>query len=491
LSARVGSRPAPRGKRWDRRTFLRSVAGGIAALPLLRIVESSYAQAEGVAPPQRFIGIYHPHGIAAELFTMQDGDTETSFALDYPNSPLQPFDDAATYGKSFKDKLVVIEGIDLLSDTNGHNSAGTILTGSRIVGGTGGLPENSSLDQFLAVKSGLGDATLVPSIALGVGSKELSSRETLSFGEGGVPISKIIDPALAFDFLFRQALVGTDAAAQAAAERQRRLGKSLIDFVNGDVQRLRARVGSFEEQKLDQHLDALRALEKKYAALGQTSGCTPPARPAAFPALERYVGGEPYFDAIADLHVDLLALAMGCDITRFATLALADLSYANNPLGLPEDNHAGVAHTYSASPLGSEGRPVGNGDPASWQLLATFNKYCYGKVARLLQRLDASGILDSTLVLASSDMGNPAAHSTRNVPTVLAGGAGGAIRMGRRIKYRTDCPLGTACDVTSSDYQTVPNNKLLVSIAQAFGVEVDSFGSQPVSSASYGTLPEL
>src|SRR5262249_55750205 len=211
------------------------------------------------------------------------------------------FDDAATYGKSFKNQIITIEGLDLISDTNGHNSAGTILTGSRIVGGTGGIPENSSLDQFLAVENQLGDATLVTSVALAVGNKQLSGRETLSFGTGGVPLSKIIDPVLAFDFLFKQAVVGSDPAAQAAAERQRRLGQSLIDFVRGDVQRLRARVGPFETQKLDQHLDALRSLEKKVQAFGSTSHCAVPQRPSPFPELERYNGGEPYFDAITDL----------------------------------------------------------------------------------------------------------------------------------------------------------------------------------------------
>ncbi|HTQ04358.1 MAG TPA: DUF1552 domain-containing protein [Polyangiaceae bacterium] len=479
------------GKR-TRRHFLRGMGAGVAALPFLRLVETSYAQDAGEALPQRFIGVYHPHGIAAELFTMRDSDSETNFDLGYADCPLQPFDDAATYGKSYKDRIVAIEGLDLLSDTNGHNSAGTILTGSRIVGGTGGIPENSSVDQFLAVENNLGDPTLVTSVALAVGNKELSGRETLSFGTGGVPISKIIDPGLAFDFLFKQAVVGSDPAAQAAAARQQQLGLSLIDFVRGDVQRLRARVGPFETQKLDQHLDALRSLEKKVQALGTPSSCTPPARPSAFPELERYNGGEPYFDAITDAHIDLLGLAMGCDITRFATLCLGDLSYANNPLGLPEDNHGGMAHTYSASALGYEGRPVGNGgDPATWQLLAKFNRYIYGKVARLMQRLDEGGILDSTLIVASSDMGNPAAHDTRDVPTVLAGGANGKIQMGRRIKFRTDCPLGTDCDKTGDDYLTQPNNQLLVSIVQAFGVDTDDFGRQPLYANSSGPLPGL
>ena len=474
----------------SRRSLLRALGTSVAVLPFLRLLENSRAQAADLPPPQRFIGVYQPHGVAAELFTMQPGDSETSFDLGYEGSSLRPFDDAATYGRSFKDKVVIIEGVDLLSDTNAHNSAGTILTGSRIVGGDGGLPWNSSLDQYLAVENGFGDATPVPSVALAVGTKDLSAAQTLSFGQGGVPLSKIIDPAIAFDYLFKRTIVGSDPAAQAVAARQQRLNKSLIDFATGDVQRLRARVSSFEVQKLDQHLDALRALERKRDSVIPAS-CSVPARPSAFPHLERYDGGEPYFDAITDLHIDLLALAISCDITRFGTLVMNDLSYAANPLGLPEDNHGAMAHVYSASPLGSSGHPVGPGNPDTWKTLATFNRYSFGKVARLLQRLDEYGILDSTLVYASSDMGNPATHSTRNVPTILAGGANGKIRMGRRLQFRTDCPLGTWCDPNGSDYQTVSNNQVLVSIAQAFGLDIDAYGTQAEAQYSIGTLPGL
>ena len=145
-----------------------AVGAGAAALPFYRLLEDSVAQAAGETLPLRFIGVYHPHGIAAEYFAMLNGtfsgleDTETDFDLTYTNSStqcvLQPFDDAATYGKSFKSKILVIEGIDLLSNANGHDSAGTILTGSRI--DDRGKPANSSLDQFLAVETeaGRGDA---------------------------------------------------------------------------------------------------------------------------------------------------------------------------------------------------------------------------------------------------------------------------------------------------------------------------------------------
>jgi len=456
-----------------RRTFLRSVGVGVAALPFVRLVERSYAQSLGQDPPQRFIGLYHPHGIAAELFTMRDTDTETNFALDYPDSSLQPFDDPATYGQSFKDRIVVIEGLDLLSNTNGHQSAATILTGSLIFDH---LPRNSSLDQFLAVEQGLGAATPVTSVALAVGNKDLDARETLSFGQGGIPLSKIVDPALAYDFLFQQTVIGSDPAARTSATRQRKLGQSLIDFVRGDVNRLRTRLAPIEQQKLDQHLDALRGFEKKLQA-AETSTCKKPQRPGAFPALLRYNGGEPYFDAITDLHIDLMALAMACDITRFATLVMGDLSYTGNPLGLPADNHAAVAHTYAASALGNQGKPVTTEKPETWRMLAKLNRYSYGKVARLMQRLAEAGILDSTLIYASSDMGNPAMHSTRNVPTVLAGGANGKLRMGRRIKYRVD--------------QTMPNNLLLTSIAKAFGVPLDSYGWQLYDPVAMGTLAEI
>ena len=90
--------------------------------------------------------------------------------------------------------------------------------------------ESCCLSILLAVENGLGEATLVTSVALAVGNKELSARETLSFGMGGVPISKIIDPALAFDFLFSGFAPAGDSAGQAAAKRRNALGQSVIDY---------------------------------------------------------------------------------------------------------------------------------------------------------------------------------------------------------------------------------------------------------------------
>ena len=482
-----------------RRSFLRAVGASLAGFPFLRALEDSVAHAAGATPPQRFVTLYHPHGIAAETWAMRGADTETNFDLTFtePTSgavcPLEPLD-------RHKPRLLVIEGIDLLSNTSGHNSAGTILTGSRINSSlqrTG----NSSLDQFLAVDMGLGKSTRITSVELAVGTDNVVTGETLSYGAGGVPLPKIIDPVQAFDRLFGGLVPSDDPATRDAALRRQRLDKKLVDFLNADARRLKARLAPAEQQKLDQHMTALADLEKQIAPMSVSGGgglsCPSglsPVRPSAsmFPKLKPNLGGEPYFDAIADAHIDVIAFAFACDVTRFATLYLGDLSYVGNPLGLPPDNHSNVAHTYDGSPVGTNGDPMGSGTPSTWAPLATFNRYAYGKVARMMDKLAAYGVVDSTLVYASSDMGNPALHSTRNVPTVLGGGLNGKFRMGRRLKAPADCPSSNlSCKPGDAAFTGTANNHLLVSIARAFGVAIDSFGSQPNAADKNGPLAGL
>ena len=475
--------------RMSRRRLMQSSLATAASIPLMRALGGvAHAAPAGI---QNFIAIYHPHGVSAEFWAMRSGESATSYDLQYANCSLQPFDDAATYGKSFKDKLLIIEGLDHLSNANGHDTPGAILTGSRI---DGQKPLNASLDQVLAVEKGLGMASPVTSISLGVGNDANSSSFTLSYGAGGAPLPKIIDPVQAFDLLFANLAVPDDAGAQAAAMHKRKLGQSILDFIRGEVSELKPKLGASEQQKLDQHLTSLREIEKKLTVRDVPLSCGQPARPnaASFPKLKQYNGGEPYFDAITDAHVDVLANAIACGVTRFATLFMNDLSYEGNPLGFPADNHSAVAHTYNASPVGNNGRP-GDGDPATWLQLAKFNKYSYSKVARLMQRLDQLGALDNTLIYVSSDMGNPSLHSTQNVPTLLLGGAGGRIRMGRRIRLGPDCNNDTPwCGpADTATFSGVSNNHLLVSIAQAFGVDLDTFGSQSDPKHTNGALSEL
>jgi hypothetical protein len=475
--------------RITRRQLLKAALAGAASVPLIRALEG-VSRASGPGSLQNFICVYHPHGIAAEYWALRGSDSETSFDVGYDGCSLQPFDDAATYGKSFKDKLLVIEGLDHLSNANGHDSAGTILTGSRIADKR---PQNSSLDQFLAVEKGLGGSSPITSISLGVGNDGTDSGVTLTFGPGGAPLPKIIDPVQAFNTLFGNLAVAGDPAAQAAADHKRKAGQSILDFVSGEIGNLRPKLGATEQQKLDQHLASIRDLEKQLAPGMAPGSCTVPSMPDAstFPSIKQYNGGEPYFDVITNAHIDLLASAIACGVTHFGTLFMNDLSYANNPLGLPADNHANVAHTYNASPIGDNGRP-GDGDPNTWTPLAKFNRYSYSKIARLMQKLDALGALDNTLIYVASDMGNPSLHSTDNVPTVLCGGAGGMFKMGRHMRLGPDCSDGTPwCAPGDATFSGVSNNHLLVSIAQAFGVDVDTFGSQIEAKHMTGALSGL
>jgi hypothetical protein len=97
-----------------------------------------------------------------------------------------------------------------------------------------------------------------------------------------------------------------------------------------------------------------------------------------------------------------------------------------------------------------------------------------------LQKLDAAGGLDSTLVYVTSEMGNPALHSSASVPTVLIGGKNVPFRFGRRIQVSPDCaPPNDSCKPRDAKYAGGANNHLLVSIAQAFGVETNTFGKGP------------
>jgi hypothetical protein len=167
---------------------------------------------------------------------------------------------------------------------------------------------------------------------------------------------------------------------------------------------------------------------------------------------------------------------MACDLTRFGTLFLGDLTRTGLIPGLPEDIHGDVAHRYDAR---TDKHP---GTPSTWQALATQNRYSYGKVARLLQRLDEAGIFEDTIVYVSSDMGDVARHSSRQVPTVVSGGCGGHFKLGRYLDFR---------DNHDGESKGIPQNRLLVSICQAFGVQENHFGHSHDPAITTGRLEEL
>lgn len=453
--------------RLTRRQLLSLIGAGVAAVPFLGSRRRAVA-ADASIGLQRFVSIYMPHGVARELWR-----PKADFLINYPESSLAPFDDPSTYGQSFRDRLLVVEGLDLTTGIQGgsagHDGSRVLLTGSA------GNGKNASLDQFLSVERGLGTVTPLGSLVLGVGDARAGLGRSISYAAGGSALSKIVDPRETYHEAFAQWVVGQDPAARARAELERSRGRSLLDAIGADLAVLSQRVGAAERWKLERHAASLREVEKRVA--GFELGCTPPPAPdaAAFPDLT----GGAHFDVITDLQIDLLAQALSCGVTRFATLFLADLSHTGYDSVLPDDVHADVAHRYAASSDLLGGAPASDapGKPASWSLLARQNRYCYSKVARLLAKLSELDLIDSTLVLASSDMGDPSRHSSRSVPTVLAGG-GSTFRLGRYLDVR-------------SEGVGVPNNRLLVSIGRAFGAPIDSYGESPDPTILQGELSGL
>lgn len=442
--------------RVSRRRFLAAL--GVSGSFLAQETGASAEPAKS-APPRRFIAVYTPHGRAHELWQPQAG-----FALGFEGSTLAPFDDAATYGKSFRERLLVLDGIDLSAGievgTTGHDGSRVILTGSGADG------KNASLDQFLAIEHGLGADTPHTSLALGVGSDSTEVGQNISWSRGGTPVPKWIDPSRVHAELFGTPL----GARREELEHARRAGKSVLDRVRADLKRLSRRAPHGERTKLEQHATALRDIEKRLTQVERV--CASPAAPPGFERLKAFGGGEPFFDAITDLQIDLLARAIGCDLTRVATLYLADLTRSKLLAELPEDVHQEVAHRYDARD------EVHAGTPESWRKLGLQNRYTYGKVARLLQRLDEAGGLDSSVVLTSSDMGDPARHSSRQVPTLLFAGGAFAVKAGRYLDLRHGKNLQDG----------VPNNRLLVSLARLFGAELERFGESKNTSLLTGQL---
>lgn len=456
----------------DRRAFLKAVGAVGLSLPFLPLIERSAVGQDG-SGPKRFVGVYCPHGMAHPLWTMQETDTETSFDLRFPNCPLAPFDDSETYGRSFKDKLIVIDGIDLTVGVNGgvvgHDAGSVILTGAA-------RPTTSSLDQFLAVERGLGSDTRYSSLTVGVDVEW--AIWSLSIGATGVPIAPITNPAQLYDMVFASLGVGEDADALAQAELMRRRGQSVIDFLNAELATLKPRLHPREQRKIDAHLTSVREVERQLASFAADGPkCVKPDAPSV--GLYRhwessqYAGAEDeYFGGLANLQVELLAQAIACDLTRFATLYL--------PHRLKADHH-GVVHAYA--------NRVGVFDPATFAPLAAANEWNYRQVARLLQRLDEAGIIDDTIVFVTSDVGDPSEHNSRYIPAVLAGGAGGTWRMGRRLRVGAAC---ASSDQACFTVERVPHNRILVSICQAFGVEQEAFGySSETPDATRGTLDGL
>ncbi|QSQ24191.1 DUF1552 domain-containing protein [Pyxidicoccus parkwayensis] len=465
----------------SRRNLLKLLGGSAAALPLANLLGTSDAHAQTTAPPLRFVAIFTPHGCLPEFWNPQGG--ETDFSLEFDNSMLLPLN-------AHRSKLLVVDGLDYRvlyeHGLTGHEGAPvTFLTGSKVNTASGDdLPESASLDQVLG--NAIGGATKFRSLQLNAweqfGGQHVYNSISFTANGSRVPFER--DPAAVYQRLFGNA--PPPAADPVDAEKMLARRRSLLNFLTKDATRLRDRLAGDERHKLEAHLEALADIERRIGSLGTSSPSPTPTTPAPTSEACSGEGGviPPAYGLgelgnlnrlpeLTKLHMDMIARAFACDLTRVVTMTISAPSMPW--ISITEDVHNDLAHRLDVTtePLRTQIRTK----------MVTVQRWYAEQVAYLMTQLAAipegSGTaLDNTLILWGNELGDAAGHMNVRVPTVLAGGAGGRFRMGRFIHARPagSNPLSGWAGPGTPLPTAVAHNKLLVSIAQAFGVNVNTFG---------------
>jgi Protein of unknown function (DUF1552) len=441
-------------KHLARRTFLRGV-GATVALPLLEAMVpafSSVARAQE-ATPTRFTGIFVPHGAAPGYWV----PAAAGSGVDFPHiwEPLEPF----------RDNVVLTSGLWSQSSENppgvtgaDHFVASAYLCGVKPHKTTGAdVQAGTTLDQVIAKH--IGQETLLPSLQLAVedpGANSTNCGEgyscvytnTISWSTPTRPLPMEINPQVVFERMFGDG--GTPALRAARREQQR----SILDSVTASVQALEHQVAHGDRVRLERYLDDVREIERRLEIAAKASTETPDV---AVP-----YGVPESFDEHIKLQFDLLALAFQADITRVATLLYArDLTGRVYPeSGTDISFHGGSHHAE---------------DPGRIAQYARLNRYHVATLAYFIEKLkgipDGDGtLLDHSLTLYGSNMGNSNQHLHYDVPHVLVGGASGRLEGDRHLAYES---------------RTVPTGNLLLSVLDMFDIHADSFGD------STGRLPQV
>jgi hypothetical protein len=223
---------------------------------------------------------------------------------------------------------------------------------------------------------------------------------------------------------------------------------------------LKGRLGGNDRMKVDHHLDAIQEIDKRLDAPGLVGGAC--AIPTLGDPLDIYAND--LYPELGRLQLDLLAMALACDLTRVASIQWASTQAGKvfTWLGLNETHHQ-LSHSNVSDPV-KQAALVSIGQWHAQQLA-----YLMGKLQSVQE--GTGTLLDNTLILWCTDIAMGQTHARRDMPFLLAGGAGGALQMGRFLRYQGDW-----------------HNNLLVSICNAMGVPVTTFGNPAYCT---GSLPGL
>ena len=436
-------------KALPRRTFLRGI-GATVALPLLdAMVPSMTALAKTPADPVRRLGfVYMPMGCDIATWTppVEGRLRELSPSL----QSLAPV----------VDQLTVITNLELKNAYPGtHATSNAAFLSAAKAKWTESTDYylGTTVDQIAAKQ--IGDQTLLPSLEMSMDLLQMVGQcdngyacvyqNNLSWSSPTSPLPAEAHPRIVFERLFGE---GGSAADRRAALQRR---ASLLDWVREDITRLQLRLGPEDRTRVGQYLDTVREVERRIQkAEAETAD-------DHLPDLDRPVGVPAAYADHARLMFDLQVLALQGDITRVITFQLAreTSNRTYNEIGVPDPHHPLTHH--------------GN-DPAKIARMAKINAFHVSLFAYFLEKLKSTpegdgSLLDHSLYLYGSGMGNPNVHDHVNLPILVAGGAAGKVTGGRHIKYAEPTPLAN----------------LHLTVLERVGVRMDAFAD------SKGKVDEL
>jgi hypothetical protein len=444
-------------KHISRRAVLRG-AGATLALPFLEAMvpaRTALAQTAAAGAP-RFVGLFVPHG-AAPGYWVPESVGPLAAELPFNWKPLEPF----------RDQTVVLSGLHSRSaepppGVTGadHWVAAAFMCADKPKKTAGAdVRAGTTIDQLIARQ--IGRDSLLPSLQMAVEDPGANSSNcgegyscvytnTVSWASPTAPLPMELNPQVVFERMF-----GDGTTTEERAVRRRR-DQSILDSLTDSLAHLRGDLGVSDRRRLDEYEQHVREIERRLRIAIEASAVAPEN-------IEVPVGVPQTFDEHSKLKFDLLALAFEADITRVGSLLFArDLTGRTYPeSGAPTAGFHGVSHHGE--------------DPRRIAELAQINQYHVRMVAYLAARLadtqEGDGtLLDRSLILYGSNMGNSNQHVHYDVPHVLVGGASGGLRGGRHLAYPT---------------RQVPTGNLLLSVLDRFDIHQDGIGD------STGRLEDL
>ena len=409
-------------KALPRRTFLKGVQATLA-LPLLdAMIPAVTALAKTPAKPVSRLGfVFIPMGCDRARWTPLD-DGGALNELSQILAPLEPV----------KEQLTVVTNLRLEQSypgTHDTSNAGFLSAAFAKHTESSDYHLGTTVDQIAAKQ--MGRDRQLPSLELAMDLNPLAGvcnngyacvyQNCLSWSSPTTPLPSEAHPRIVFERLFGE---GESADGRRAALRNR---TSLLDSFSDDIARLKRKVGATDRVRVDQYLDTVREVERQIQRAEAGAAKNP------MPDVDRPVGVPAAFADHARLMFDLQVLAFQADITRVVTFQLArELSNRTYPeIGVPDPHHPTSHH--------------GN-NPEKLAKIAKINTFHVSLFAEFLEKLkstpDGDGsLLDNTVYLYGSGMGNSSLHDHENLPILVAGGAACGMRGGRHIQYKEGTPL--------------------------------------------------